>query len=437
MRILAANKGPKMKLEINSKSWNYRDGTLYCEDVPLDLIGREVGTPVYVYSYRHLVDRLNEVKRAWGEKESLVCFSLKSNSSLGVAATLIDEGVGVDVVSGGELFRALKAGASPDTIVYAGVGKTSSEIAEALRAGILFFTVESVPELHLINEIAEEMGETAPVALRVTPDVDPQTHEYITTGKAENKFGLDPEASLDFYRLCRDLPGINPVGIQMHIGSQILLTEPYREGVELLIFMVRKLKEEGIELKYLDIGGGMGVSYQGEDPPAIGDYARTLAPLLKGLPLKIILEPGRFITANSGVLLTQVVYIKKKARRNFIIIDSAMNDLIRPALYQAYHQIVPVSPRDCEEIEADVVGPICETGDLLGSSRQLPEPVAGDYLAIMSAGAYGYVMSSNYNSRPRPAEVMVKGDQYRVIKKRETYIDLIRGEQRPDFQEEL
>jgi diaminopimelate decarboxylase len=426
-----------MKLEINSNSWNYRDGTLYCEDVPLDLISREEGTPVYVYSYRHLVDRLNEARQAWGERESLVCFSLKSNSSLGVASTLIDEGAGVDVVSGGELFRALKAGASPDTIVYAGVGKTSIEIAEALQAGILFFTVESIPELHRINEIAEEMGEIAPVALRVTPDVDPQTHKYITTGKAENKFGLDPEASLDFYRLCLDLPGINPIGIQMHIGSQILLTEPYREGVERLIVMVRKLKEEGIELKYLDIGGGMGVSYQGEDPPAIGDYARILAPLLKGLQLRIILEPGRFITANAGVLLTQVVYLKKKEKKNFIIIDAAMNDIIRPVLYQAYHQIVPVSPRENKDITADVVGPICETGDLLGASRQIPEPVAGDYLAIMSAGAYGYVMSSNYNSRPRPAEVMVKGDQYRVIRKRETYIDLIRGEQLPDFREEL
>ncbi|MEA1927433.1 MAG: diaminopimelate decarboxylase [Candidatus Auribacterota bacterium] len=426
-----------MKLEINSKSWNYRDGTLYCEGVPLDLIGREVGTPVYVYSYQHLVDRFNEAREAWGQGDSLVCFSLKSNSSLGVAATLIDEGAGVDVVSGGELFRALKAGASPDTIVYAGVGKTSSEISEALRAGILFFTVESVPELHRINEIADEMGKVAPVSLRVTPDVDPQTHEYITTGKAENKFGLDPEVSLDFYRLCRDLPGINPIGIQMHIGSQILLTEPYREGVERLIEMVRQLNEEGIELEYLDIGGGMGVSYQGEEPPKIEDYAGTLSPLLKGLSLKIILEPGRFITANAGVLLTGVVYLKKKEKKNFIIIDAAMNDIIRPALYQAYHQIVPVSPRDNRDIKADVVGPICETGDTLGVSRHIPEPIAGDYLAIMSAGAYGYVMSSNYNSRPRPAEVMVKGDQYRVIRKRENYIDLIRGEKLPDFREEL
>ena len=422
-----------MKLEINSDSWNYRDGVLCCEEVPLDLIAEKVGTPVYIYSYQHLIDRFRETKRGWGRRKPLVCFSLKSNSSLGVASALIAEGAGVDVVSGGELFRAIQAGASPDSIVYAGVGKTAREISEALRIGILFFTVESVPELHLINRIAMEMGKIAPVALRVTPDVDPQTHKYITTGKAENKFGLDPEAALDFYRLCRDLPGINPVGIQMHIGSQILLTGPYREGAERLVDMIRILKKEGIHLKYLDIGGGMGVSYKGEVPPAIRDYAEVLEPLLKELRIKIILEPGRFITANAGVLLTKVLYLKTKAKKNFIIIDSAMNDLIRPALYQAYHQIVPVVPRDKREIKADVVGPICETGDLLGASRLIPEPSAGDLMAILSAGAYGYVMSSNYNSRPRPAEVMVKGDGYWVIRKRETYKDLIRGEKLPDF----
>lgn len=424
-----------MDLTINSNSWKYQKGSLYCEEVPLDLIGRKVGTPVYIYSYQHLVDCLKEAKNAWGRRDSRVCFSLKSNSSLAVARVLISEGAGVDVVSGGELFRALQAGASPDSIVYAGVGKSIPEITEALRAGIMFFTVESMPELYQINKIAGKMGKIAPVSLRMTPDVDPKTHKYITTGKAENKFGLDPEAALDFYRECRILPNINPVGVQMHIGSQILHTGPYHDGVMKLIELIRQLKKDGIKLKYLDIGGGMGVSYRGENPPGIRDYARAINPLLKGLRISIIMEPGRFITANAGVLLSRIIYLKKKMQKNFIILDAAMNDLIRPSLYEAYHQIVPVTPREAKSIIADVVGPVCETGDTLGVSREMPEPSAGDLLAIMSAGAYGYVMSSNYNSRPRPAEVMVKEDRYWIIRRRETYKDLIRGEKLPGFLE--
>lgn len=426
-----------MELTINSNSWNYRDGILYCEDVPLDLIGRKVGTPVYIYSYQHLVDRFEEVERAWSRRRHLVCFSLKSNSNLAVVRTLIGAGAGIDVLSGGELYRALRAGASPSKIVFAGVGKTEREIAEALRAGILFFTVESVPELGVINRVAGGMGKVAPVAFRVTPDVDPKTHKYITTGKADNKFGLDPEVALDCYRQCRELSHVNPVGIHMHIGSQILLTGPYREGVEKLIDLVRRLKEEGISLKYLDIGGGMGVSYRGEEAPSARDYAAALAPLLRGLRLTVILEPGRFLTGNAGVLLVRVIYLKKKARKNFIIVDGAMNDLIRPALYQAHHQIVPVRPGEEKNLRADVVGPVCESGDFLGKSRLMPAPAPGDFLAVMSAGAYGYVMSSNYNSRPRSAEVMIKGDQYRVVRKRETYQDLVRGEKLPDFLEKI
>ncbi len=417
-----------MKLLVNSPSWNYRDGELYCEDVPLERIASKVGTPVYVYSRRHLVEAYREISAAWRGRSHLVCFSMKSNSSSAVVRTLVGEGSGVDVVSGGELYRALRAGAPAEKIVFAGVGKTEREIVEGIEAGILFFTVESLPELELIARTAQRLGKTSPVALRVTPDVDPKTHRYITTGKAENKFGLDREAAVDFYRRCIRLPGIDPVGIHMHIGSQILQTEPFREGVERLVGLLKQLKGEGISLKYLDIGGGMGISYRGEEPPPASAYAAALRPLLKGLRLTVILEPGRFITGNAGALLISVLQVKKKAKKNFVVADGAMNDLIRPALYQAWHQIVPVRPGESKARPFDVVGPICETGDTLGSGRKFPQPAPGDRLAVLSAGAYGAVMGSNYNSRPRPPEVLVDGDNFRVVRKRETYRDLVRGE---------
>ncbi len=417
-----------MKLLINSPAWNYRDGELYCENVPLERIARRTGTPVYVYSRRHLVETYREIASAWRGRSHLVCFSMKSNSTGAVVRTLVGEGSGVDVVSGGELYRALRAGAPAEKIVFAGVGKTEKEIVEGLQAGILFFTVESTPELELISRTAERLGKTAPVALRVTPDVDPKTHRYITTGKAENKFGLDREAAVEFYRRCRRLPGIDPVGIHMHIGSQILDTAPFREGVKRLVGLLKKLKAEGISLRYLDIGGGMGISYRGEEPPPAAAYAAALRPLLKGFRLTVILEPGRFITGNAGALLVSVLQVKKKAKKNFIVADGAMNDLIRPALYGAWHQIVPVRPGGGKPDRFDVVGPICETGDILGSGRRFAEPEPGDRLAVLSAGGYGSVMSSNYNSRPRPPEVLVDGDSFRVVRKRETYRDLVRGE---------
>ncbi len=417
-----------MKLLINSPSWQYRQGELYCEDVPLEQIAREVGTPVYVYSRHHLVEAYREITAAWRGRSHLICFSMKSNSSAAVVRTLVGEGSGVDVVSGGELYRAQRAGAPAEKIVFAGVGKTEQEITEGIEAGILFFTVESFPELELISRTAQKMGKTAPVALRVTPDVDPKTHRYITTGKAENKFGLDREEAIDFYLRCRQLSGIDPVGIHMHIGSQILQTEPFREGVERLVGLLKKLKAEGISLRYLDIGGGMGISYQGEEPPPAAAYAAALRPLLKDLKLTVVLEPGRFITGNAGALLTSVLQVKKKAKKSFIVADGAMNDLIRPALYSAWHQIVPVRPSEREARRFDVVGPICETGDILGAGRRFPEPALGDRLAVLSAGAYGAVMSSNYNSRPRPPEVLVDGGKFRVVRKRETYRDLVRGE---------
>ncbi len=417
-----------MDLLINSPSWNYRDGELYCEDVPLERIARRTGTPVYVYSRRHLVEKYREITAAWRGRSHLVCYSMKSNSTGAVVRTLVGEGSGVDVVSGGELYRALRAGAPAEKIVFAGVGKTEKEIVEGLQAGILFFTVESTPELELISRTADRLGKTAPVALRVTPDVDPRTHRYITTGKAENKFGLDREAALEFYRLCRRLPGIDPVGIHMHIGSQILDTAPFREGVKRLVALLKKLKAEGISLRYLDIGGGMGISYRGEEPPPAAAYAAALRPLLKGLRLTVILEPGRFITGNAGALLVSVLQVKQKAKKNFIVADGAMNDLIRPALYGAWHQIVPVRPGGGKTVRFDVVGPVCETGDILGTGRRFPRPEPGDRLAVLSAGGYGSVMSSNYNSRPRPPEVLVDGESFRVVKKRESYRDLVKGE---------
>ncbi len=417
-----------MDLLINSPSWNYRDGELYCEDVPLERIARRTGTPVYVYSRRHLVEKYREITAAWRGRSHLVCYSMKSNSTGAVVRTLVGEGSGVDVVSGGELYRALRAGAPAEKIVFAGVGKTEKEIVEGLQAGILFFTVESTPELELISRTADRLGKTAPVALRVTPDVDPRTHRYITTGKAENKFGLDREAALEFYRLCRRLPGIDPVGIHMHIGSQILDTAPFREGVKRLVALLKKLKAEGISLRYLDIGGGMGISYRGEEPPPAAAYAAALRPLLKGLRLTVILEPGRFITGNAGALLVSVLQVKQKAKKNFIVADGAMNDLIRPALYGAWHQIVPVRPGGGKTVRFDVVGPVCETGDILGTGRRFPRPEPGDRLAVLSAGGYGSVMSSNYNSRPRPPEVLVDGESFRVVKRRESYRDLVKGE---------
>ena len=422
-----------MRIMANSEFWNYRDGVLFCEDVDLRRIAREVGTPVYVYSYSHLIERYRELDRVWSEIDHLICFSLKSNSSRAVAAALFQQGAGVDVVSGGELRRALAAGVDREKIVFAGVGKSRVEIETALDTGILFFTVESVSELNRINEIAAGRGGTAPVALRVNPDVDPKTHTFITTGKAENKFGLDLEESVKLYHACRRMSNIEPVGVQMHIGSQIVDPEPFVRSLKKLVSLIGELKKEGIELEYVDIGGGQGVNYHNDNPAAAEDYARRLLPLLKGLDMVLIMEPGRFITANAGALLVRVEYIKKKTIKNFIVIDGAMNDIIRPVLYDAYHQIIPVEDKETEELEADVVGPICETGDCLGRDRRMPEPEEGDLLAVMSAGAYGYVMSSTYNSRPRPPEVMVRDGDFWVIRERQSYDDLVRGESLPPF----
>ncbi|HOO76461.1 MAG TPA: diaminopimelate decarboxylase [bacterium] len=424
-----------MNLPVNSDYWSYRGGELYCEDVALSRIAERFGTPTYVYSRGHLEGKFKEVERAWRGRRHLVCFSLKSNSSLAVAAVLARLGAGVDVVSGGELYRALKAGFPAAKTVFAGVGKTSREIREALKAGILFFTVESFSELEEIDGIAGKMGAQAPVAFRVTPDVDPKTHRYITTGKAENKFGFDLEHAREVYLSCRRLGAVKPVGIQMHIGSQIRSAGPYVEAVEKLAALVRGLKREGVGIRYLDIGGGMGISYGGEEVPAMVEYAEALRPVLAGLPVSIVLEPGRYLTGNCGCLLAKVLHLKRKAKKNFAVIDAGMNDLIRPALYNAEHAIVPVSEKTAPAVKVDVVGPICETGDTMGKDRMFPEPAPGDLVAVLSAGAYGFVMASTYNSRPRPAEVMVHGGECELVRRRETYRDLVKGEKIPSFSE--
>lgn len=410
-----------------------RRGRLFCEEVDLARLADREGTPVFVYSRRHLLERLAELKRSWTGRDPLICYSVKANSNLAVIKTLLEAGAGLDVVSGGELKRGLKAGARADRIVFAGVGKTRDEITAGLKAGVLYFTVESLPELEAIDAAAAGMGKRAAVAFRVNPHVDPRTHRFITTGTVENKFGLDLEQAREAFRRCARLGYVEPVGLQMHIGSQITAPGPFEKALKKLLALYRELRGSGFKLAYLDLGGGMGISYDGRPVPSARDYSRRLAPLLKDCPARLVLEPGRWLVGGAGILLTRVTYLKKQPIKNFVIVDAAMNDLIRPALYDAFHRIEPVAVRRRTKIRADVVGPVCESGDFLGKDRVLPEPRPGDLLAVRDAGAYGFTMSSNYNSRPRPSEVMVAGKRYRVVRKRESVADLWRGETIPDF----
>jgi diaminopimelate decarboxylase len=347
----------------------------------------------------------------------------------------IDQGGGVDIVSGGELFRALRAGADPHKIVFAGLGKTAGEIEAALQAGILLLNVESRPEMVAIQAVAAKLGTRAPVALRVNPDVDPKTHPYIATGLRQSKFGLPIQAALDIYREMRAFRSLDPVGIQAHIGSQITEVGPFQEAVAKMAALVTALRRDGFDIRYLDIGGGLGIRYKDEGPPAAAEYANTLRPLLGDLGCTVVMEPGRWLVGNAGILVTQVLYTKANEDKKLLVVDAGMNDLIRPSLYDAYHAIVPVArPVNGQpETTLDVVGPICESGDFLAKERPLPPCQAGDLLAVMSAGAYGFAMASNYNARPRAAEVMVRGDQFRVIRARETYEDLVRGELIPTW----
>ena len=408
--------------------FQYRGDVLFAEDVDLRVLAEHVGTPTYVYSYRTLKRHCTALHRAFGDRPHLTCYAVKANGNLAILRILAQEGIGADVVSGGELFRARVAGFPGDRIVYSGVGKTAEEMRYALEEGILCFNVESFQELELLNQVAGEAGKVAPVALRVNPDVDPMTHPHIATGLRENKFGVAWEDALRAYEVASSLPNVKVVGVDAHIGSQITSVEPFVESAKKLAELAGRLMDKGITLEHIDIGGGLGIRYRDEDPPEPGEWVEALLPVLEPLGLKIIFEPGRSLVGNAGILLTKVLYVKETPHRNFVIVDASMTDLIRPALYGAYHEVLPVERGEGEIVKADVVGPVCESGDFLAKDRTLERPRPGDLLAVMSAGAYGFVMSSNYNARPRPAEVLVKGDRFQVVRERETYGDLVRGE---------
>jgi len=413
--------------------FQYRGDELLCEEVPVRGIAETVGTPFYLYSLNTLESHFRAFQNAFSKVDHLICFSAKANSNIAILRIFVRMGGGVDVVSGGELFRSMKASASPDKIVYSGVGKREEEIEYALELPILMFNIESTQELILIDRIAGRMRTKAPIALRVNPDVDPKTHPYISTGLKKNKFGINLQKSLDDYRLANTLPNVKVIGVSCHIGSQLTEVRPFVEAVQRIKELVLKLRAEGMNIQYMDIGGGLGITYNQEEPPHPRDYARALMKELKEIDCTLILEPGRVIVGNAGVLVTRVLYTKAGEEKNFIVVDAAMNDLIRPSLYGSYQRVQPVHRSDRPEWTADVVGPICESSDFLAKDRKLPQAEQGDLLAVMSAGAYGFSMSSNYNSRPRVAEVLVAKDKFFVIRQREDYDDLIRGEIIPDF----
>jgi len=413
-----------------------RDGELYCEDVPVRQVAERLGTPFYLYSHATLTRHYRVFDEAFAGIDHLICFAMKANSNLALLRLFANLGAGFDVVSGGELYRVLRAGGDPGRVVYSGVGKTAREIDEALDARILCFNVESAEELHLVDERARRKGVRAPVALRVNPDVDPRTHPYIATGLAKSKFGIPMDQALRDYQTAKSLPNVEVIGLDCHIGSQITETGPFIEAVKRLRDLVQQLREGGIPIRLLDIGGGLGIPYRDETPPPPAEYARALAEGLGEFTragCRILLEPGRVIVGNAGILVTRVLYRKETEAKKFVVVDAAMNDLIRPALYGSYQEIRPVGKAGAERIVADVVGPVCESGDFLAKDRELPSVAPGDLLAVMSAGAYGFVMSSNYNARPRVPEVLVRGSEIHVVRRRETYEDLVRGETIPEF----
>jgi len=416
--------------------FEYINNKLYCEKVPLSAIADEVGTPAFVYSKQTLERHFRVFSEPFALVPHLVCFSMKACSNLAILRILSRMGAGTDIVSGGELYRALSAGVESSRIVYSGVGKRASEIDEALLAGILMFNVESEGELKLLEMRARALGIKARIALRVNPDVDPKTHPYISTGLQKNKFGIDTARALALYKQTLKMDWLEPVGIDCHIGSQLTDLSPILEAVEKIVGMVEHLRSEGLDIRYLDIGGGLGIPYDQEEPPMPSEYGAAVVERMRDLGVTLILEPGRVLVGNAGILLTQVLYIKKTKKKQFVIVDAAMNDLIRPSLYDAHHTVQKVAREPSESTSGtrfpvDIVGPICESGDYLAKSRELGEVSAGEYLAVMSAGAYGFSMSSNYNSRPRAPEVLVDGENYYIIRERERYADLVRGERIP------
>ena len=415
--------------------FQYKNGELYCERVPVKSIANRVGTPFYVYSSNTLVNHFQAFDSAFSGVPRIICYALKSNSNGAVLRLLGREGAGADIVSGGELFRALRAGIDPKKIVYAGVGKRRDEIEYALKVDILMFNVESGDELQAINHAAGEMRTVAKIALRVNPDIDPGTHAYISTGLKENKFGIPIEQALEYYQTAKALPNIEVIGVHHHIGSQITEVQPFVDALDKVAGFVKELRAAGMSIRYIDIGGGLGITYRDETPP----HPRELAAAIQSrIPpdCTLVLEPGRAIVGNAGILVTSAVYRKDSGEKRFLVVDAGMNDLIRPSLYEAYHEIKPViEPVSPDKAVFDVVGPICESGDFLAKDREMPIVKNGELLAVMSAGAYGFSMSSNYNSRPRAAEVMVRGNDYYVVRERETYSELIKGEKIPRWLE--
>lgn len=407
-------------------------GRLCCSEVPLEAIAREQGTPAYCYSMPTLRRHIQAFEEPLAGIDHQTCFAMKANSNLAILTLMARHGLGADVVSGGELFRAMKAGIPASRVVYSGVGKTTEEIDMAIGAGIMMFNIESEQELEVINERAGALGRKAPVSIRVNPDVDPQTHPYISTGMKQNKFGIDIENSVRQYLRARDMEHIEIVGIDCHIGSQLTDITPFIDAVDRLKTLIADLRGRGIAFRYLDLGGGLGITYSSEQPPHPREYCAAIIDAVRGLDLTLIFEPGRVIVGNTGVLLARVLYRKETERKTFIIVDAGMNDLIRPALYQAWHDIVPVNRKDGPTEMADVVGPICESSDFLAKDRELPHLSRGDLIAVMSAGAYGFTMASNYNSRPKPPEVLVDGANYSVVIQRQSYEDLVAGEAVPE-----
>jgi diaminopimelate decarboxylase len=406
----------------------YRDNELYAEDVAIKDIVARVGTPVYIYSAATLRRHFRVFDEALAGTDHLICYAMKALSNLSILKLFGAMGSGFDIVSVGELMRCLRAGADPAKIVFSGVGKTDEEIGAALDAGILMFNVESRPELHRIAAVARQKKRKAPVSLRVNPDLDPGTHPHISTGHRNSKFGIPLAQVFEYYAEARGLPDLELVGLSTHIGSQITDTGPFIEAGEKVARIVTKLKADGIPLKYLDIGGGLGIPYQ-EEPPPPSEYAAAILKPLRSLGVKIITEPGRVLVGNAGILVTRVLYIKETDVKRFIVVDGAMNDLIRPVLYEAYHAIWPVhKTQGRAPVIADVVGPVCESGDFFAQDREMPDPQAGELLAVMSAGAYGFVMASNYNSRARSPEVLVEGAKVHVIRERDSFDDQVRGE---------
>lgn len=410
------------------ENFTYKNNFLYCEKVDLQLILNAIGTPFYVYSKKSMIDRFKSFQKAFEDIPHRIYYAVKANSNINVIKLFTSLGAGLDVNSGGELFRAIKAGANPNDILFTGVGKTEEEILFGLEKNIFLFKIESFQELELLNHIAKQKDKIVNIAIRVNPNIDPQTHPYITTGLYESKFGIAQEYAIDAFKFAMGLPNLRILGIDMHIGSQITNVSAFKEAVVIMNDLIFKLRSNGIEIEHFDVGGGLGVQYNDEPVPDVFEYANAIKAELKKSKCKIIFEPGRYLTADAGALVTRTLYTKNNRDKNFLIVDAAVNDLMRPALYDSYHHVLPLIENDRDKITYDIVGPACETGDFFARGRRIKEIKPGEFIAIMSTGAYGFCMSSNYNSRRRVAEIMVDEDKFYVIRQRESFEDLIRNE---------